>query len=229
VNRIDRLFGILTLLQSRKFTTAEKISDKFGISVRTVYRDIKALGETGVPVSFEPNKGYFIVEGYFIPPVSFNTDEASALMLMESLAYGFSDKSIQKNYASALSKIKAVLNGKQKQEMELLNKNTHLQIPSCFVMDTEYISAIQRSMSAMKILEISYKNKNGQSGRREVEPIGLAFYALNWHLIAWCHKRNEYRDFRVSRIESLKETTIAFTRSEHLSLSEYLSKIPVEY
>ena len=87
MNRIDRLFGILTLLQSRKFTTAEKISDKFGISVRTVYRDIKALGETGVPVSFEPNKGYFIVEGYFIPPVSFNTDEASALMLMESLAY----------------------------------------------------------------------------------------------------------------------------------------------
>ncbi|MEQ9415647.1 MAG: HTH domain-containing protein, partial [Cyclobacteriaceae bacterium] len=67
MNRVDRLVGILTVLQSRKYSTAEKIAEKFDISVRTVYRDIKALGEIGIPVSFENNKGYFIVSGYFLP------------------------------------------------------------------------------------------------------------------------------------------------------------------
>ena len=81
MNRIDRLFGILTLLQSKKFVTGEKIAEKFNISVRSVYRDIKALNEQGIPVSFEPHRGYFIVNGYFLQPVSFSTEEANALLV----------------------------------------------------------------------------------------------------------------------------------------------------
>src|SRR5215510_15289588 len=105
MNRIDRLFGILVLLQSRKYVPAEKIADKFGISIRTVYRDIKALCEQGIPVSFEQYKGYFIVQGYFLPPVSFTSDEASALLLMEGLIGILGDKSIQTHYSSALNKV----------------------------------------------------------------------------------------------------------------------------
>ena len=108
MNRIDRLFGILTLLQSKKYVTAEKIAEKFNISIRTVYRDVKALCEQGIPVSFEQPKGYYIVQGYFLPPVSFTSDEANAMLLIESIVYGFSDKSIKKNYSSALNKIKSV-------------------------------------------------------------------------------------------------------------------------
>src|ERR1044071_5148751 len=106
MNRIDRLFGILTLLQSKKYVTAEQIACRFEMSIRTVYRDIKALGESGIPVSFEPTKGYYIVQGYFLPPVSFSTEEANALMFMEAIAYGFSDKSIQTHYSNALTKVK---------------------------------------------------------------------------------------------------------------------------
>ena len=95
MNRIDRLLGILILLQSKKFVQAEKIAERFHISVRTVYRDIKALVELGIPVSFETQKGYFVVQGYFLPPVSFSGEEANALLLSESLVYGFADKSIQ--------------------------------------------------------------------------------------------------------------------------------------
>ena len=85
MNRIDRLFGILTYLQSKKYVTAEAIAEKFKMSVRTVYRDIKALNEQGIPVSFEQHRGYFIVQGYFLPPVSFSTEEANALLLMEHM------------------------------------------------------------------------------------------------------------------------------------------------
>ena len=80
MNRIDRLFGILTLLQSKKYVTGEKIAEKYGISVRSVYRDIRALNEQGIPVSFEAHRGYFIVNGYFLQPVSFSTEEANAYL-----------------------------------------------------------------------------------------------------------------------------------------------------
>src|ERR1700759_3860314 len=106
MNRIDRLFGILIILQSKKYVPAEKIADKFKLSIRTVYRDVKAPTEMGIPVSFEQPKGYFIVQGYFLPPVAFTTKEANALLLMETLVKGFSDKSTQTHYSDALNKIK---------------------------------------------------------------------------------------------------------------------------
>ncbi|HEV3252269.1 MAG TPA: HTH domain-containing protein, partial [Puia sp.] len=124
MNRIDRLFGILILLQTKKYVPAEKIADKFKLSIRTIYRDIKALGESGIPISFEPNKGYFIVLGYFLPPVSFSSEEANAFLLMETMAAGFADRSIQTHYSSGLNKVKAVLRSTQKDKLEILNTNT---------------------------------------------------------------------------------------------------------
>jgi len=229
MNRIDRLFGILTFLQSKKYVQAEKIAEKFHISVRTVYRDIKALCEQGIPVSFEQHKGYFIVNGYFLPPVSFSNDEANALLLMEAVVSGFADRSIQKHYSSALSKVKSVLRGSEKERIELLNKNIRLQVPSCFVQNYEYLSIIQSAISEKKMLELEYMNNQNQSSQRCVEPIGLIFYALNWHLIAWCHHRNDYRDFRVGRIVSLRNTAENFRKTDHIELNDYMKLLPVNY
>ena len=88
MNQIDRLFGILTFLQSKKYVSPEKIAERIKISVRTVYRDLKALGEQGISVSFEQHKGYFIVQGYFLPPFSFCSEEANAILLIKSLVAG---------------------------------------------------------------------------------------------------------------------------------------------
>jgi predicted DNA-binding transcriptional regulator YafY len=229
MNRIDRLFGILTLLQAKKYVTAESIAAKFNISIRTVYRDIKALGEQGIPVSFEPHKGYFVVPGYFLPPVSFSTEEANALLLMETLVSGFADKSIQKHYGSALNKVKAVLGTPQKEKLERLNQNIRLQIPPCFNQNFEYLSVVQEAITEKCTLNLAYKNNHSEVSERLVEPIGLVFYALNWHLIAWCHLRCEYRDFRVSRILKIKSTGRPFTKTEHLDLNAYMKMLPVEY
>jgi predicted DNA-binding transcriptional regulator YafY len=229
MNRIDRLFGILTLLQSRKYMTGEKIAEKFNISIRSVYRDIKALNEQGVPVSFEPHRGYFIVNGYFLQPVSFSTEEANALLLMESIVSAFSDQSIQKHYSAALTKIRSVLRSSQKDSVERLADNIKLQVPVCFVQNFDYLTRIQKAITSQKILEIGYTNKQEEVSIRKMEPIGLIFYALSWHLIGWCHNKKDYRDFRVSRILRLNCTEENFTIPKHMPLEDYMKLLPVKY
>jgi predicted DNA-binding transcriptional regulator YafY len=229
MNRIDRLFGILTLLQSRKFVTGEKIAEKFHISVRSVYRDIKALNEQGIPVSFEPHRGYFIVNGYFLQPVSFTTEEANALLLMESIVSAFGDRSIHQHYSTALTKVKSVLRSSQKDSIEKLAPNIKLQVPPCFVQNFDYLTRIQQAISTQKILEMAYTNKQEEISVRKLEPIGLIFYALSWHLIGWCHNKKDYRDFRVSRILRLECTQESFTLPVHMPLDDYMRLLPVKY
>jgi predicted DNA-binding transcriptional regulator YafY len=229
MNRIDRLFGILTLLQSKKFVTGEKIAEKFQISVRSVYRDIKALQEQGIPVSFEPHRGYFIVNGYFLQPVSFSTDEANAMLLMESIVSAFGDQSIQQQYSTALTKIKSVLRSSQKDSIEKLAGNIKLQMPPCFAQNFDYLIRIQQAISAQKIIEIGYTNKQEEVSIRKMEPIGLVFYALSWHLIGWCHNKKDYRDFRVSRILRMHCTGEDFTIATHMPMDEYMKLLPVKY
>jgi len=229
MNRIDRLFGMLTLLQSRKYVTAEKIADKFDMSVRTVYRDIKALCEQGIPISFEQHKGYFIVQGYFLPPISFTTEEANAFLLMEAIVHGFADKSIQTHYTSALNKVKSVLRSSEKDKAEFLTNNIKLQIPERLKQDFEFLSILQSGISSKRIMIVEYKNNKQEISQREIEPIGLVFYAFSWHVIAWCHLRKEYRDFKVSRIVQLKITEQAFSKGIHIELNDYMKELPVNF
>jgi predicted DNA-binding transcriptional regulator YafY len=229
MNRIDRLFGILVLLQSKKYVTTEAISEKFGISVRTVYRDVKALCEQGIPVSFEQHRGYFIVQGYFLPPVSFSFEEASAMLLMEKMVYGFADRSVHTNYSSALNKIKAVLKASQKEKLESLASNIRLQLPACVNNDFDYLTILQDAISVKHIVEMEYKNNNNEVSKRIVEPIGLIFYAFSWHLVGWCHMRQDYRDFKIVRILKLKATGAPFTKHDHIALGDYMKLLPVNY
>lgn len=230
MNRIDRLFGILLLLQTKKYISADKIADQFQISTRTVYRDIKALLEQGVPISFEQPKGYYIVQGYFLPPVSFSSDEANALLIMERLVSRFADKSIFTNYTSALNKVKAVLKHSQKEKLELLNESIKFQLNHELLNDEfDHLADLQNAISGRCIIEIDYQNQNKEGSKRKVEAIGLIFYAYNWHLIAWCHLRKEYRDFRVSRIIKVQNLNVPFTKTDHMPVSEYMKLLPVNY
>ncbi|RXK86555.1 helix-turn-helix transcriptional regulator [Filimonas effusa] len=229
MNRIDRLFAILITLQSKKYVTADAIAAQFGMSVRTVYRDIKALTETGVPISFENQRGYFIVQGYFLPPVSFTNEEANALLLMEAITSRFADKSIQQHYTTALNKVKAVLRGTQKERLEQLGAQITSFSPCGATNDFAWLSDLQRAIGARFVVKIHYQNVAGEISEREIEPIGLIFYALNWHIIAWCHLRQEYRDFRASRILRLWVTGDAFRKQDHMSMTTYTARMDEEY
>jgi predicted DNA-binding transcriptional regulator YafY len=229
MNRIDRLLGIVTFLQSKKYVPAERIAEKFKISIRTVYRDVRALCEQGIPISFEQQKGYFIVQGYFLPPVSFSSEEANALLLMEGLVNSFADKSIKTHYSNLLNKVRTVLRSSQKEKMEILDNKIKLQLPPCVINDFEYLTPLQNAITAKTIVELDYKNNKEEVSKRQVEPIGLIFYAFNWHLVAWCHMRNDYRDFKVSRILKVTSRGWPFKKMDHIELNDYMKLLPVNY
>jgi predicted DNA-binding transcriptional regulator YafY len=225
MNRIDRLMAVTTTLQSKKYVSAEYLAEKYSISVRTVYRDLKSLIEIGIPIGFENQEGYFIVQGYFLPPVSFTNEEANALILMDTLAQRFGDKSIKKHYSTALSKIKAVLKGSEKDKVDYLHNQIKSYVPPEYENDCFYLSDIQKAISNKNILTIDYINAQKIKSKRDIEPIGLLFYALNWHLIAWCWERNDYRDFRATNILHLQNDYKSFRKKDHINFNDdYLEK-----
>jgi predicted DNA-binding transcriptional regulator YafY len=229
MNRVDRLFGMVTLLQARKYASAEQLAAQFGISVRTVYRDIKALGEQGVPVSFEPQRGYCLVPGYLLPPVSFTPLEAQALLLLQTVAASLADASIEAAYSTAFQKVQAVLREPAKNQLVQLTGRFKMYVPEYARGAGDYLATLQTAMADHHQVELDYLNKSGQPSQRRVEPIGLAFYNLAWHVIGWCHLRGEYRDFRLSRIHQLTATTRPFQRTSHWTLTDYISRLQLPH
>lgn len=225
MNRIDRLTAILIQLQTRRMLPAREIAERFGISLRTVYRDIRALEDAGVPVGAEAGKGYFLADGYHLPPVMFTPDEAGALLLGAKLIEKFSDRSINQHFSGALDKIKVVMGGA---DQDYLNRLDALVTVLKAVPDDRRSMAanmlihIQSVLARSQVIHIDYlSGYKDEWTQRTVEPLGLCFYAGNWHLLAYCHLRREYRDFRVDRLKSLQETGDQFDRERHGDL-DYL-------
>ncbi len=228
VNRIDRLHAILTHLQSKKKVTAQEVADRFSISLRTVYRDVKALEESGVPVIGEAGSGYSIMEGYRLPPVMFTQEEASALLFAGKIAEKMTDTSVKKHFDAALYKVKAVLRGDDKEHMEDLSN--YIAVFKSRVPEEEpggkYLVSLQKAIVDKKVINMHYfSNYNEASTQRNAEPIGLCYYGDNWHLIAYCLLRNDYRDFRLNRIQKLQVLDESFAGKQHRSLQQYIDSM----
>lgn len=234
MNRIDRLAAILIHLQSKRIVKAEEMADRFEISLRTVYRDVKALMEAGVPIGSEAGTGYFIVDGYHLPPVMFSQEEASAMLLAGKLVEKLTDVSIKKAFESALTKIKSVLNEREKDHLEGLQSSVEVQFANRDDKKPDFpdrfLTDLQRSVVQKQMVEIDYyASYKDQLTTRMVEPIGLFYYSSAWHLIAWCQLRNDYRDFRADRIKELHYTGKPFRNHNLLSLQEYLKTVTMEH
>lgn len=211
MNRIDRLTAILIQLQTKRWITAAEIAGRHDISVRTVYRDIRALGEAGIPIGSEAGRGYFIVEGYHLPPVMFTREEAGAMVIAGKLIDKLTDKSLQAAYTTAVDKIRSVLPSSYKDTLEGLNRKVRVfytRQTSGEGYPDNFLSDIQKALSENKCINLDYHAGYSQEKTcgRMVDPYGLVFYGNAWHLIGFCKLRNEMRDFRLDRILRLKVT-----------------------
>jgi predicted DNA-binding transcriptional regulator YafY len=229
MNRIDRLTAILILLQSRRVVPARAIADRYGISLRTVYRDIRALEEAGVPIGAEAGMGYFLVEGYHLPPVMFTTDEAGALLLGGKLVERFSDGGASRHFAEAMDKIKAVLGHRDQDYINRLDDLVTVlkaASPKHDIANGGLLIDLQAVLTRQHQIRIDYwSGYKDEHTTRVVEPLGLCFYAGHWHLLAFCHLRGDYRDFRVDRVKTMQEMETGFNRSRHGNLEKLVERI----
>lgn len=230
MNHIERLNAILIQLQSKRIVKASEIAERFEISLRTVYRDIRALEASGVPIGAEAGVGYFLMENYKLPPVMFTKEEASALLFGEKLVEKLSDIQMKADFCSALTKIKAILNPEEKDRLEKL----HSRISVLNYTSTNgnfnrlFLSEIQQALVSKQVLEIDYQAGYGApETKRVVEPIGLCNYSRRWHLFAWCRLRSEYRDFRLDRILNLRLSQDTFKGKQHISMDEFIRQMNV--
>ncbi|PLX18451.1 MAG: transcriptional regulator [Marinilabiliales bacterium] len=225
MNRIDRLTAILIHLQSKNIVTASEIAERFDISKRTVYRDIRALEEAGIPIGSEAGVGYFIVDSYHLPPVGFSKEEASALLIASKLTQKLTDKTLQDNLNSAIYKIRSILNVTEKEFVE--NIDRHIEVFSSSPIQNKniperIIDTILKGIDKKQVLKLTYNSfSKNEDTCREVEPVGICHYSFNWHLIAYCKLRKDYRDFRIDRIKNIQLTNVYFIDDNKPSIREY--------
>lgn len=224
MNRTDRLVSMVMLLQSRRVITAAQLAEHFEITERTVYRDLAALGEGGVPIVGEPGVGYSLMSGYCLPPVMFSPDEAFAFVTGGLLVERMTDASMREAIRSAMGKVTAVLPPGLQGRVDRLRKTMVIGMRPP-TKGSVPLSTVQRAMAEGRVLRLNYLGAaRGQPTERVVEPLGLVFYLDHWHLIAWCRLRNEIRDFRVDRIVRCETLPEPIPPHPEFNLNEHLAR-----
>ncbi|MCR9253832.1 MAG: YafY family transcriptional regulator [bacterium] len=225
MNRIDRLSAILVHLQTKRRVTMDELEERFELTRRTLFRDIKALLESGVPIGGDAGEGYFIVDGYHLPPVVFNKEEAAALLMGAKLIQHQADSKTNNTFKEALYKVKAVLRYSDKEYLERLEDSISI-LPPPSVANAGFpdsnIEELQYGIAVRKVLSIDYSSGFNELTRRDIEPLGLVYYSSKWHLIAYCRLREDLRDFRTDRIQNIRLTQDEFDPSKHPNYLDFL-------
>ncbi|MEO2073095.1 MAG: YafY family protein [Zunongwangia sp.] len=220
--RLSRLTAILTLLQTKRLVTATALASKFSVSVRTIYRDIRALEQAGVPIITEEGKGYLLMEGYTIPPLMFTEAQANALIIAEQLVLKNKDTSFIRDYSAAIEKIKAVLRYSQKDKANLLSERTQFEQIKSLERNSSNLSDLQFALTNFLQTKIDYINAEGKTTTRIIEPFAL-LSTENWLLLAKCRLRKEFRYFRLDRIKKLQLLTEKF-EPHQMTLQDFFDK-----
>lgn len=227
MNRIDRISAILIQLQSRRVVKASDIAERFNISLRTVYRDVKTLEEAGIPLMGEAGVGYSIMDGYRLPPVMFTREEATAFLTAEKLMENLTDPLSEEHYKSAMYKIRSVLRVAEKDFLE--NIDGHIEVfKSRRVQPGKLkhnpLQLILKGIAQKNVMSMLYfASYSQEKSQRNVEPVGVFYQDNFWHLIAWCRLRNDYRDFRLDRISSINITDEQF-KTIHPNLKDFIAR-----
>lgn len=205
MNRIDRLFAILLALQKQKRIRSQDLADQFEVSKRTIYRDMLALNESGVPIVSLPGEGYELLEGYYLPPLNFSDTEAVALILGTQLLKQQAAGSVTSGAQQALDKIAAALPRSVRARVESLTSIiSFFAVQDRFNLDDPHLLTLQRAIQDKRIVHLRYHGiERDATTERVVEPYRLFYAEGIWYVEGYCRLRREMRTFRISRVEKL--------------------------
>jgi len=226
MSRLARITNIATMLKSKRIVTAVSMAKKFDVSVRTVYRDIRTLESSGVPVITIDGKGFSIMEGYTLPPIMFTEEEANALITAEHLINKTKDASLAENFQDAMVKIKSVIRSAIMAKSDLLSDRTLILGQGKNDKTSHSLSDLQLAITGHTVTRIMYqKPDDSPVTTRYIEPHVICYLNENWILIAWCRLRHDFRAFRIDRMRKIEFQDATF-QSRDASLKAYFASWP---
>ena len=222
LKKIDRVTAILTQLQSKPWVRAQDLADKFEVSVRTIYRDVKTLESAGIPIIGEAGSGYSLMEGYKLPPVMFTKEEVLSFITAEKFMQKFSHESLGSHYQTAMDKVKSVLKYSDRNMIQHIESQIDVYNYSHKEEDVvkNSIPIILESISEKKQLKLNYQAVNNELTERVVEAVGIFFEFNFWYLMAFCTLRKDFRQFRIDRMQKIQKLDVDF-HAEYGSIADY--------
>lgn len=222
MRRADRLFQIVQYLRAGRLLTARILAERLEVSERTIYRDIADLQGSGVPIDGEAGIGYLMREGYDLPPLMFSREEVAALIVGARMVGAWGGAKMALAAETALAKIDNILpDDMQGQASTTPVFAFDFQMPAFL---KERFDEINQAIMNREVLAMDYKNPQGEITRREIEPLGLYYWGRVWTLVAWCRLREDFRSFRLDRIEVLEATGRKEKAAKGRTLRDYLEK-----
>jgi len=220
MRRADRLFQIVQELRRRKLVTARQLAEALEVSERTIYRDIKDLAGSGVPIEGEAGVGYVLQRGYDLPPLMFTEEEIEALVLGARIIESWADAALAKAAADVVAKVEAVLPESLRDHVS----RTPLSAPADHRAAPLSVDAgaIRAALRNRRKLHFHYCNAEGRASERTVRPLALAFYGPVWLLIAWCELRDDFRAFRLDRMREMTVLEARFAEERGKTLHDFV-------
>jgi predicted DNA-binding transcriptional regulator YafY len=222
VRRLERLVAIGMLLSSRRRLRGEAIAEHFAVSVRTIYRDMKALQSAGFPVTGNPGDGYRLTEESFLRPLGFTASEAEALTVAAHLLAGSGDPALRETLGRATAKLEAALDRATKRRVRELAGQ--LAVPAIHRTPPGPMAGVLEALRTHAVVRIDYVDLKQRRSTREIEPLGLLHLGGAWLVIAYCRLRRDARAFLVERIAKWKPTAATFAPRPDMSFADVIER-----
>ena len=224
MRRADRLFQIVQYLRGRRLTTAAQLAQRLAISERTVYRDIRDLSLSGVPVEGEAGVGYRLSKGFDLPPIMFTMDEVHALVAGARMVETWGGEALAVSSRSAIEKIAQALPAGRRAEIE----RTPLFAPRVRRERREELETIRQAILSRHKLTFGYTDLQERESERVVWPLALAFWGATWTVTAWCESREDFRSFRLDRMKEPRALEDTFEEQPGRRWEDFLARVNAE-
>ncbi len=220
MRRTDRLFELVQLFRGGRFWRGKDLADALGVSLRTTYRDIDTLVASGVPVEGERGVGYILRAPIFLPPLTLTERELEALQLGARMIARTGDEALANAAETLLSKVNAVL-PRDRQDKDF-SEGVAIYAPAPHGPHA-FLPLLREAVRNRCKLSLSYRRLDEAITARRVRPLSLEFWGNVWTLTAWCEWREDFRAFRIDRIEQAV-TEDSFQDEAGKTYADYLAR-----
>ena len=221
VKRLERLLGMALLFSARRRLRAEELAGRFDVSLRTVYRDVRALQDTGFPVAGTAGDGYLLPAGSQLRPLALDPAQAEALALGARLLDTVADRPLRDRLRAATAKLEAILSPEAVRRLR--DRESTVLMPKPTTRDAGPVSLLLEAVSDRRVVHLVYRGlARSEPTRREIEPLGLVRLADVWLVPAYCRLRQDLRVFRTDLVIEARQTGESYVPRPGLTLEDFV-------